>query len=59
MAERALPVRTNDSQLGLGREAASVTISTMSPLRSSRRSVDGTPLMVTDTGWSPMPVWMA
>jgi hypothetical protein len=38
IAERALPVRTKASQVGLGREFGSVTISTMSPLRSSVRS---------------------
>src|SRR5437868_3534373 len=58
IAERALPVRTKDSQVGLGREVESVTISTMSPLRSSVRSEAGSLLMLTATVWSPMPVWI-
>ncbi len=38
ISERALPVRTKPSQAGLGRPTGPVTISTMSPLRSSVRS---------------------
>jgi len=58
MAERALPVRTNDSQVGLGRDEESVMISTMSPLCSSVRSGEVSLLILTATVWSPMPVWI-